>query len=358
MAVHVIVPDGVDDPATPSGGNTYDRRICLGLGLIGWSVHEHAAPGTWPRPHAAALRHLSGVVASIPDGAVVLVDGLIASTVPDVLVPQAARLRLVVLVHMPLGTGAPGSAVVDAGRKEGAVLAAAVAVVTTSLWTRRWLLERYGLRPGLIHVAEPGVDAPGPSPGPSPGTAAGSELLCVAAVIPGKGHDLLLAALAAVADRLWRCRCVGPLTRDPGFVDDLRRQARADGIGDRVSFCGPRSGAALDVAYRAADVLVLASRAETYGMVVAEAVARALPVIAPRVGGVPEALGRTADGSLPGLLVSPGDATALAAALRDWLDDAALRQRLRAAARQRSGTVTRWSDTSARLSRVLAEVAG
>jgi glycosyltransferase involved in cell wall biosynthesis len=353
-ALHVIVPDGVDDPAMPSGGNTYDRRMCLGLTAVGWFVHEHAAPGTWPRPHAAGLRHLSGVVAHIPDGAVVLVDGLIASTVPDVLVPEAARLRFVVLVHMPLGAGPPRSDIVDAGRKEAAVLAVAVAVVTTSRWTRRWLLERYALRPERVHVAEPGVDAAEPSPG----TAAGSELLCVAAVIPGKGHDLLLEALAAVSDLPWRCRCVGPLTRDPGFVADLRRQARADGIGERVSFCGPLTGAELDVAYRAADVLVLASRAETYGMVVAEAVARALPVVATRVGGVPEALGQASGDSLPGLLVSPGDATAFAAALRDWLDDAALRQRLRAAARQRSGTVTRWSDTSARLSRVLAEVAG
>jgi glycosyltransferase involved in cell wall biosynthesis len=353
--VHVIMPDGVDDPARPSGGNTYDRRMCLGLGTIGWSVHQHAAPGAWPRAHAAARRHLSGVVAGIPDGAVVLVDGLIASTVPEVLVPQAGRLRLVVLVHMPLGDGdgLPGGDAADAGRKEGAVLSAVAAVMATSLWTRRWLIERYGLRPGQVHVAEPGVDAAEPSPG----TAAGSELLCVAAVVPCKGHDVLLEALAAVADQPWRCRCVGSLVRDPGFVEDLRRQARSAGIGDRVRFCGPRTGAALDGAYHAADVLVLASRAETYGMVVAEALARALPVIAPSVGGLPESLGRTADGNRPGLLVSPGDATAFAAALRDWLQDPALRRRLRTAARQRRGTLAGWSDTSARISRVLSEVA-
>ena len=102
-AVHVVVPDGIDDPARPSGGNTYDRRVCRGLAAIGWSVHEHAVPGSWPRPDAASFAALAGVVERIPDGAVVLLDGLVASTAPEVLVPQARRLRLVVLVHMPLG---------------------------------------------------------------------------------------------------------------------------------------------------------------------------------------------------------------------------------------------------------------
>ena len=48
--VHVIVPEGIDDPARPSGGNTYDRRVCRGLAALGWTVHEHAVPGAWPRP--------------------------------------------------------------------------------------------------------------------------------------------------------------------------------------------------------------------------------------------------------------------------------------------------------------------
>jgi glycosyltransferase involved in cell wall biosynthesis len=350
-AVHVVVPDGVDDPARPSGGNAYDRRICRGLAAIGWSVYERAVPGSWPWPDAAACATLSGVIAGIPDGAVVLVDGLIASTVPEVLVPEARRLRLVVLVHMPLGDGLPGDGVADA--QERAVLSAAVAIVTTSTWTRRWLLDRYALQPGQVHVAEPGVDAGALAPG----TAAGRELLCVAAVTPNKGHDVLLAALTTIADLQWRCVCVGTLNRDPGFVDRLDRQARAGGIGDRVCFTGPRTGKDLDDAYAAADVLVLASRAETYGMVVTEALARGLPVVATAVGGLPEALGRGADGSRPGLLVPPGDSAAFAAALRCWLGDTHLRQRLRRAAHERRGTLSGWSTTSVRISRVLAEVA-
>ncbi|MDX6639182.1 MAG: hypothetical protein QOF12_193 [Solirubrobacteraceae bacterium] len=362
--VHVLVPDGIDDPARPSGGNTYDRRICRGLAAIGWSVRELAVPGAWPLPDEAACGALTRVVAGIEDAAVVLVDGLIASTVPHVLVPEASRLRLVVLVHMPLGAGLAGETLsagglggnnlVDAGRRERAVLSAA-AVVTTSSWTRRWLLDRYALSPGQVHVAQPGVDAADLATG----TATGEELLCVAAVTPNKGHDVLLAALAGLGamDLPWRCVCVGTLSRDPGFVDRLGSQARAAGIADRVLFTGPRSGADLDAAYAAADVLVLASRAETYGMVVTEALARGLPVVATAVGGLPEALGHAADGSRPGMLVPPADSAAFAAALRNWLTDADLRQRLRHAAQERRLTLSGWSDTSLRISDILAEVA-
>jgi glycosyltransferase involved in cell wall biosynthesis len=351
-SVYVVVPDGIDDPARPSGGNAYDRRICGGLAEIGWSVYERAVPGSWPRPDPAARARLTGVLAAIPDGAVVLLDGLIASTVPEVLVPEARRLRLVVLVHMPLGNGLPGVEVADAGAAERTVLSAASAVVTTSSWTRRWLLDRYGLRPGRVHVAEPGVDAAALAPG----TAAGGELLCVAAVSPPKGHDVLLAALATVKDLDWRCACVGSVDRDPGFVDRLGGQARAAGIDGRVCFTGPRTGQDLDLAYAAADVLVLATRAETYGMVVTEALARGLPVVASDVGGLPEALGRGAAGNQPGLLVPPGDPLALAGAVRSWLGDADLRLHLRRAAQERRLTLPGWSATSVRVAGVLAEV--
>lgn len=340
-AVHVVVPDGIDDPARASGGNTYDRRVCRGLAAIGWLVFEHAVPGDWPRPDAAAQARLSRVLAAIPDGAVVLLDGLIASTVPQVLVPQADRLRLVVLVHMPLDDP-----------REHAVMTAVTAIVTTSNWTRRQLLDRYRLDPHAVHVAQPGVDAAEVAPG----TAAGSELVCVAAVTPLKGHDVLFGALAMLRDQHARCVCVGSLTRDPDFVASLRQRLRDDGIADRVHFAGPRTGADLHAAYAAADLLVLASRADTYGMVVTEALARGLPVIATRVGGLPETLGRGADGSRPGLLVPPEQPTALAAALREWLDDAALRHRLRQAAAARRPVLRGWPDTTERIASMLAQV--
>ena len=313
--VHVIVPEGIDDPARPSGGNTYDRQVCRGLTALGWAVHEHAVAD------AAALAH---VVERIPDGAVVLLDGLIASPAPEALVPHSTRLRQVVLMHMPLGD-----------RSEREVLEAAVAVVVTSEWARRRLDALYGLP---AHVAEPGVDIAGLAPG----TASGDALLCVAAVTPGKGHDVLLDGLATLGDLPWRCTCVGSLDRDPAFAAEVRRHA----LRDRVRFSGPRTGPELDDAYAAADLLVLASHAETYGMVVTEALARGLPVLAADVGGVTEALGHGEDGTRPGLLVPPGDPAALGAALRAWLGDAELRGRLRRAARERRASLRGWPATT------------
>jgi len=316
--VHVIVPEGIDDPARPSGGNTYGRRVCDGLAARGWTVHEHA------------VGEVAAALARIPDGAVVLLDGLIASPAPGALVPEADRLRQVVLVHMPLG---------NASERE--VLAAAAAVVVTSEWTRRRMDELYGLP---VHVAEPGVDAAGLAAG----TPAGDALLCVAAVTPGKGHDVLLDGLATVGDLPWRCTCVGSLDRDPAFAGEVRRRAP-----DRVRFEGPRTGAELDRAYAEADLLVLPSRAETYGMVVTEALAHGLPVLASDVGGVTEALGHGG----AGLLVPPGDPAALGAALRRWLCDAELRGRMRQAARERRASLRGWEETAEEIDGVLTEVA-
>jgi glycosyltransferase involved in cell wall biosynthesis len=350
-AVHVVVPDGIDDPARPSGGNTYDRRLCRGLTALGWSVYEHAVPGDWPRPDAASLAALAGIVQRIPDAAAVLVDGLVASTAPELLVPQARRLRLVVLVHMPLGHRPADDGVGAARRRESAVLCAAAAVVTTSAWTRRRLLELYPLPADQVHVAAPAVDAAELATG----TTAGGALLCVAAVTFDKGHDVLLDALATISDLCWHCLCVGSLDRAPAFVEALRRGSLDGGVEGRVSFPGPRIGVDLDRSYAAADLLVLASRAETYGMVVAEALARGLPVVAADVGGVTEALGHGADGIRPGLLVASEDAAALGAALRAWLGDAALRGRLRRAAGERRQSLRRWPATTSVIAGVLAE---
>ena len=350
-SVYVVVPAGIHDPSRPSGGNVYDRRVCRGLADAGWSVHELEAAGSWPWGDATARAGLAAVIGGIPDAAVVLIDGLIASAVPEVLVPERNRLRLVVLVHMPLGAG-PLRQGVDTRERERSALSAAAAVVTTSAWTKGWLLDQYELSADRVHVAEPGVDAVDLAAG----TQSGGELLCVATVTPGKGHDLLLAALAILADLHWRCVCAGSVERDRDFAGDLVRLARDAGIGDRVRFVGPLDGADLDLAYAQADALVLASRAETYGMVVTEALARGIPVVATSVGGLPESLGGTEDGR-PGLLVPPDDPAALAVALRRWLTDARLRQRLREAARDRRATLLGWETTTARLAVVLAAAA-
>jgi glycosyltransferase involved in cell wall biosynthesis len=348
--VHFVVPAGIDDASRPSGGNAYDSRVARGLAAAGWTVHRHEVPGAWPRPDAAALGALSAAVRKIPDGGTVMLDGLLASPSREVLLPQAARLRLVILMHMPLGCGTAERGV---RASEGAVLWAAASVVTTSAWARRSLLELYALPGDRVHVAEPGVDPAELAPG----TPTAGALLSVAAVVPGKGHDVLLDALAPLTGFPWHCQCVGSLERDPAFVGGLRRRVLETGMDERVRFRGPQTEAELAGSYAAADVLVLPSRAETYGMVVAEALARGLPVIAAEVGGVPQALGRAPDGTLPGLLVPPGDPAALCDALRTWLEDGGLRRRLRRAAGERRTSLTAWSTTTSTVGEILEEAA-
>jgi glycosyltransferase involved in cell wall biosynthesis len=349
--VYVVVPDGIDDPVRPSGGNTYDRYLCSELGSHGWAVQERAVAGFWGRPGAASFAALEEALREIPDHAVVLLDGLVASTAPEVLVPQASRLRLIVLVHMPLGHRPPDD---TTRRRECAVLTAATATVTTSAWTRRRLIELYGLPADRVRVAEPGARAAEPAPG----TATGEALLCVGAVTFEKGHDVLLEALESISELAWHCTCVGSLDHDPAFVESLRRRALDRGLDERVSFPGPRTGADLDRSYASADLLVHASRAETYGLVVTEALARGLPIVAVEVGGLVEALGEGAAGTRPGLLVAPEDPVALGDALSAWLGDAELRTRLRRAARERRESLPRWSTTASEVARVLAEASG
>src|SRR5262249_9427317 len=128
------------------------------------------------------------------------------------------------------------------------------------------------------------------------------HLLCVATVTPRKGYDLLVDSLAALASLPWKLTCVGSLTRSPDTVADLRQQLRRTGLEERVELIGELTGDALEAAFHAADLFVLATRHEGYGMVVAEAIARGIPVISTTTGAIPELVGESA-----GLFVSPND---------------------------------------------------
>lgn len=337
-----ILPGDVDDPELPSGGNVYDRRISRELTALGRSVREVTVGGTWPRPDPAARNALDRALGSAAPGTLVVVDGLVACGVPEIVVPHASRLRLVVLVHMPLGdeTGADPS--LDA--LERSTLHAAWAVVTTSARTADRLVRHHGLPAERVHVVTPGTDRTPLS--------SGDELLCLASLTPHKGQDVLVEALASVADLGWACTLAGPVRRSPAFAAHVRDLVERHGLSGRVTITGPLTGQRLARTWMRAGLLVLPSRSETYGMVVTEALARGIPVLASAAA---EALGRAPDGSVPGILVPPGDAGALAKGLREWLTDPALRESLRRSARSRRDSLVTW-DTAARvMDRILVE---
>jgi glycosyltransferase involved in cell wall biosynthesis len=349
VRVHVVVPAGFDDPGQPTGGNVYDRRVCAGLAEAGADVRVAAVAGAWPEPGPGARAGLARIVSVIGDGETVLIDGLIASTAAAQLLPHAARLRMAVLLHMPLATAVDTHHEASAERSERAVLRAVAGVVVTSEWTRRQVLTRYGIPAGRVHVARPGADRIAAPPRPVRG-----HLICVGVLGRHKGQDLLVEALAELADRDWHCVLAGSPDRDPDFVEHLRTRITHLGFDHRIRLAGVLTGAALSHAYSTADLLVAPSRSETYGMTVTEALAHGLPVIAADVGGLPEALGFAADGTRPGQLVPPGDPSALAAALADWLGDERHRHRLRAGARGRGSTLRGWEHTTREIANALA----
>ncbi|AXB44634.1 glycosyltransferase family 4 protein [Amycolatopsis albispora] len=342
--LHVVLPGDVADPRVPSGGNTYDRRVCDGLRALGWQVRETAIDGSWPEPDDVACDRLAALLTGLPAGALVLLDGLVAAGVPEIVTAHAGRLRLVVLVHLPLVVERPAL-----DRLERTTLHEVGAVVATSEWAAGQLAAHHGL--GHVHAVPPGTD---PAPVAS-GTDGVRQLLCPAAVTPRKGQDLLFRALAELDGLDWHCRCVGTLDRNPAYVTEVAELAAASGLGERIELPGPRSGADLDAEFDRADLVVLTSRAETFGMVVTEALARGIPVLTTDVDALPDTLGRAPDGTVPGLLAPP-EPDALAKALRAWLTDADLREHLREAAFARRSMLALWDHTARQLAGVLERV--
>ncbi|HUS21268.1 MAG TPA: glycosyltransferase family 4 protein, partial [Aeromicrobium sp.] len=328
--------------------NVYDRRLCEELPHRGWAVQEHPVSGTWPTPGERDRDRLNALLAELPDDSLVLVDGLIASG-SETLVGSVRRLRIVVLLHMPLAEAWP---VEPVERVEAAVLDAAAAVITTSSWARQWVASHLGVDPDRVWTAVPGVD-PAPT---APGTAAGGNLLCAGPVTPAKGHDVLIAALAKVADLEWHCTCAGALDLDPTFVESLAAAATRAGVADRFVLTGPLSRPELAELRSRTDLLISPSRRESYGMAVTEGLACGIPVIATDVGGHREAVGQASDGSRPGMLLSVDDADGLAEALRTWLTDPGTRSRWRTSAGLRSQDLAGWPKTARTVAAVLQEI--
>jgi glycosyltransferase involved in cell wall biosynthesis len=348
VRVHVVVPEGFDNPGRPTGGNIYDRRVCAGLAEAGWEVLVATVGAAWPVPDSGARSDLARIISAIPDDEIALIDGLIASPTAAQLLPHAGRIRMTVLLHMPLAAALDTRHDASAQRSERVVLRAATGVVVTSEWTRQQVLTRYEIPACRVHVARPGVDRVA-----APARPVRGHLICVGALGRHKGQDLLVEALAELGDLDWRCVLAGSLDRDPDFVGQLQTRIARLGYCHRVRLTGVLTGAMLSHVYTTADLLVAPSRSETYGMAVTEALAHGVPVIAAAVGGLPEALGSGTGGTRPGQLIPSGDQAALAAAIGDWLGDERHRHRLRAAARQRRSNLRGWEQTTQEIANAL-----
>lgn len=340
--LHLLHPGPID---APTGGSRYNQRMATALQGRGWAVRRHRVDGTWPQPGSAALEQYRQLLAGLPDDALTLVDGLVFCAAPAVAEAERERLRLVPIVHLPLaeetGRDAPGREQLRAG--ETRALACASHVLATSRFAAG-LLGDYGVVPERVWAVEPGVD---PVPA-AQSVGVEPRLLCVAALTPRKAQDVLVEALAGLGDRAWRCELVGPLDHDTGFVAALRARIAEAGLQSRVWLRGVVTGRALLDVYADADLFVLPSRFETFGMVLTEALAHGLPVLSTRGGAIPETVPASA-----GRLVAPGDAVALRDALAHWLDTPDLRAQLRAGALEARDRLRGWDEQAAVLDPLL-----
>jgi glycosyltransferase involved in cell wall biosynthesis len=339
------------DLATPTGGYAYDRRMMTELGELGWQIDLLDLGEGFPWPDEAARATAQSRLLAMPAGRCIVVDGLALGVLPETASQLAGRNPLLALVHHPLALEWGLSVKqADALRmSERAALAAVQGVVVTSSATAKLVASDYGVPAERIVVARPGSDPALMSQASQDGVV---RLLSVGAIVPRKGFDVLISALATLTDLSWRLTIAGDRTRDRNAAARLDADIARHALGDRIAAPGAVSPQRLAALYAEADVFVLASHFEGYGMAYAEAVAHGLPVIGTSAGAIPDTVPPDA-----GLLVDPGDSFALAKALRRVIGDAGLRRRLAGAARAAAPRLPTWRHSAEIFARALEALA-
>ncbi len=338
------------DLNTLTGGFIYDKWVIKALQSGMMPVRPLMWTGQFPQPTEHDRACIADSLAALPDDSVVLIDGLAFGTLPALMLAQARRLRLIALVHHPLGyeTGLPPDLQRQLIASERQALSAARHVITTSAMTAHSLIADFGVHPSMVTIAAPGGDPPmarqvRPLDAPP-------LLLSVGTVIPRKGHDVLVQALDDIADLPWSCIIAGSLDRDPETASRLRAQVAASSVAARISLPGEIDD--IQPLYAQADIFVLASYFEGYGMAFSEALRHGLPIIGTTGGAIPEVVPADA-----GLLTAPGSVSQLAAALREILTNAALQQALAAGARKAALGHLSWHETACVVAGVVSRLA-
>jgi glycosyltransferase involved in cell wall biosynthesis len=343
-----VVPGGLD---SPTGGYAYDRRIMTELRHLGWDVDYLNIGEGFPAPDEATRAAARALLAAIPAGRPIVVDGLALGVLPDLAAELASRHPLVALVHHPLAleSGLTAERADMLRRSEQAALAEVREVVVTSPATAKLVVSDYGVPAEHIAVVKPGNDPVSPAarePNDVP------HLLSVGSIVPRKGFDILVSALATLPDVPWRLTIVGDPTRDPNEAAKLQQLISQHGLTSRIETIGAVPSSRLAVLYAKADLFVLASRFEGYGMAYAEALCHGLPVIGTTAGAIPDTISPGA-----GLLVPPDDPTALAAALQGVIHDTEQRRRLSEAALAAARMLPTWQQSAAIFAATLDRIA-
>lgn len=338
------------DLATPTGGYAYDRRVLALLAGHAVAVEHVALPASYPAPTPADLEATAALIRRHADTGVALIDGLAFGAMPAPLL-DLIRPPVVALCHHPLclEAGIPPDRAAALQATEREALSRARAVVVTSPFTKAVLVRDFFVPAPKIVVAVPGTD-----PAPRATGSGGRPLNCLAVgtVVPRKGYDVLVRALSAMQDLPWHLTIVGALDRSPQTLTALGDQIAATGLQSRITLAGALGEAELADAYAAADVFLMPSLFEGYGMVLAEAMARGLPIVCTTGGAAAETAPAAA-----AIKVPPGDSSAFQRALHQVFSDAGLRQEMARASWSAGQQLPRWDTTARIIADVLRKVA-
>jgi glycosyltransferase involved in cell wall biosynthesis len=339
------------DLRTPTGGYGYDRRIIAELGRLGWEVEVVQLGEGFPRPSAVQKAVARERLLAAPADRPIVIDGLAFGVLPEAAAALHAGRPVVALVHHPLAleTGlTPGEAKL-LWDSERAALASTSLVIATSNVTADLLATRFDVPCERIEVIRPGTDRVPLSVGSDGGPL---KLISVGAVVARKGFDLLVEALAPLTDLAWQLTIVGDRERDPVAVARLDAVIARHRLGDRVECLGAVPPQRLAALYSQADLFVLASHFEGYGMAYAEAIAHGLPIVGTTGGAIAETVPASA-----GRLVPPGNVDVLADALREIIGNESCRRTLATGARAAAAGLPLWEDAGARFARALESLA-
>ena len=326
------------DLSAPTGGYGYDRRMIAELQKLGWQVDVISLGDGFPKPTPETKAAARDKLAAVAKGVPIIVDGLAFGVLPEAAGELRDNSPLLALVHHPLALESGLSpADAEAFRKsEREALAAARAVVVTSPSTGTLLADDYDVPPEFITVVIPGTDRGETAKGSSDGIV---RMLAVGSVVPRKGYDVLIAALAPLANLSWRLTIVGDRSRDKAAAEQLDAAILQNRLADKVDMLGTLPAERLAALYTGADLFVLASRFEGYGMAFAEALAHGLPVVGTTAGAIPDTVPPNA-----GVLVEPNDVKALTRTLRMMIESPKERLWLATGAREAGAALPRWTD--------------
>ena len=347
MHILFVIPGDIN---LPTGGYRYDREIINAWQKSGIEVSLASIEGNYPFPSETDKKTALQDIIKFPKADIAVVDGLLGGTSPEFMQALSKTLLIVALIHHPLclenGLSIKNAESLEASERAG--LKFTSGVITTSPATTLTVSNLFEYNRNKIHTVLPGVERGQISTGSKSSTV---NLLCVGSIIERKGHKDLLLALSELSDYNWHLDCIGSTDFDPKLFIELKQILKTKALETKVTFHGTVSEETITNAYIKADVFVLPSLFEGYGMAYAEAIAHGLPVIGTTAGAIPDTVPETC-----GILVEPSNIKALHQALEKIILDKALRNQYQKAAIKAEPSFPTWQSSANAFLKILKEI--